>query len=135
MTFLVIGCFDWKTGIFALIVCFDWKIGIFGFIISLKCSWYIIAILSGSRPENLQNSLENNCDVASFLTKLAIRLKRRFKPIKNTAFFKNTYGRLLWILSFFFKQFFTRNPEIIGTFLERFIFQIIGLFLLFMSGF
>ena len=35
----------------------------------------------------------------------------------------------------FFWQFFTRIPEIIGTFRERFIFQIIGVFLLFMYGF
>ena len=35
----------------------------------------------------------------------------------------------------FFLQFFTRISEIIGTFLERFIFEIIGLVLLFMSGY
>ena len=44
-----------------------------------------------------------------------------------------------WLLFFFFFtffwQFFTRIPEIVGTFWERFIFQIIGLFLLFMSSF
>ena len=50
-------------------------------------------------------------------------------------FFKNTSGRLLWKLRFFLWQFLTRIPEKIGTFRENFIFQIIGFFLLFMSGF
>ena len=42
-------------------------------------------------------------------------------------FFKNTSERLLWKLIFFtfFEQFFTPIPEIIGTFREGFIFQII----------
>ena len=40
-----------------------------------------------------------------------------------------------YIYIFFFKQFLSRIPEIIGTFREKFIFQIIGPFLLFMSSF
>ena len=64
------------------------------------------------------------------------------RPVKKETptqvFFKNTSGRLHWKLRVFFTffwQFFTRIPEIIGTFGESFIFQIIGLFLVFMSGF
>ena len=53
-------------------------------------------------------------------------------------FFKNTSGRLLWKWSVFFKffwQFFTSILKIFETFRERFIFQITGLFFLFMFGF
>ena len=60
------------------------------------------------------------------------------KETPTQMFFKNTSGELRWTLSFclkFFWQFFARIPEIIGIFRERFIFQMIGLFLLFMSGF
>ena len=69
-----------------------------------------------------------------FITKLQADWKRE----SDTVLFKNTSGRLLWklsVFSCFLWQFFTRNPETTGTFRERFIFQIIEFFLLFMSGF
>ena len=73
----------------------------FVLIFSLKWSWYIIAILRSSQPENLQNSQANNCAEVPFLTKLQDRYKRDF----NRVFFKNTSGRLLWILSFLSSSF------------------------------
>ena len=56
------------------------------------------------------------------------------KRDSNTVFFKAISRRLLWKKNFFtfFWQFFTHIP---GTFRERFIFQIIGLFWVFMPGF
>ena len=66
-----------------------------------------------------------------FFNKVAGRLKKRIRhgvleePFRKTAL----------NIRVFYKQFFTSIPEIIGSFRESFIFQIIGLFLLFMSGF
>ena len=45
------------------------------------------------------------------------------------------YYYYYYYIYIFFKQFLSRIPEIIGTFREKFIFQIIGSFLLFMSSF
>ena len=61
--------------------------------------------------------------------RLKKRLQQSFKRTLPEDCSKN------YVFSHLFWQFFTRIPEIIVTFPERFIFQIIGLFLLFMSGF
>ena len=77
-------------------------------------SWHITAILRSSCLENSQNLLGSNCAAVSFFGK-------RFScPLK---------------IKFFFWQFFTSSLEIIESFQERFIFEIIGLFLLFMFDF
>ena len=75
--------------------------------------------------------------VSDSLFKQSCRRQADLKRDSKTVFFKKTSGRLLWksILFAFVWQFFTCISEIIGTFWERFIFQIIGPFLLSMSGF
>ena len=94
-------------------------------------SWHITAILRSSCLENSQNLLGSNCAAVSFLTKL----QADWKNTPDRVFFKNTSGHFLWKLSSFFWQFFTSILEIIESFQERFIFEIIGLFLLFMFDF
>ena len=58
----------------------------------------------------------------------------KFAKFLRTSFLKNISGRLILDMKFF-KQFFTHVPLTFGTIRERFIFAIISLFLLLVSGF
>ena len=99
-------------------------------------SWHIAAIFRSSRSENSRNLKGNNFARVSFFSKVT-----GGRPIKKRlqhSVLKNSSGRLLWKLRGFFTlfwQFFVHIAKKIQIFQERFIFQITGLFLLFMSGF
>ena len=73
-----------------------------------------------------------------FFYKIAGLLEKRFQhvcfPIIFAKFFKNNSGRLILDMHFF-QAIFTRIPDTFGTFRERFIFEIIRLYLLLMTGF
>ena len=75
------------------------------------------------------------CRSLSFY-KIACWLEKKFRhKCFPKLFFKRTPPEgWSWIWSIF-KQFFTRIPKTFGTFWERFIFEIIRLFLLLMPGF
>ena len=94
----------------------------------IKCSLHIIANSKAVVQRIRKNHRKTT--VPESLYEQSCRTIKKETPIQCSL---TTLPETAFDIKFFFNQFFTRIPEIIGTSRERFIFQIIGLFLLFMS--
>ena len=121
LVFLILACclMNWKVIAWLKVRSLKW---------GGKWSEYRCSHSSYSKSKKKQSSGElakSNYSRVPFLTKLQTDYKRD----SNKVLFKKI------LEDCFFKEFFTYIPEIIGTVRKSFIFQIIGLFLLFMSGF